>query len=81
LVAKSGRAIEFRVDVHHDREAGVYIATSPDLRGLVVEADSMDQLMEEVRGAVEMLLDFQLSGRHVPVTPEYRYRGDAICAA
>ncbi|MCC4607160.1 DUF1902 domain-containing protein [Xanthomonas campestris] len=37
------------IKIIEDTEAGVFIATSPDHPGLVVEAGSMDELMEEIR--------------------------------
>lgn len=55
-VARFGMPVSLRIDVHHDKEANVFIATSPDLRGLVVEAASLDELIHETKGAVEMLM-------------------------
>lgn len=36
------------VKVEHDDEAGVYIATSPNVKGLVVEAETLDEVRNEV---------------------------------
>ena len=40
-----------------DDEAGVWIATSPDIIGLVLESASLDELMVRVRDAVPELLE------------------------
>ena len=53
-----GATLVYRVDVLHDPEAGMYVATSPDLRGLVAEAPTMDELSREVHaGADELIRD------------------------
>ena len=49
-----------KIEVIHDKTAKVFVATSPDLAGLVVEAKTMDQLFPEVYGCVDMLLSEQL---------------------
>lgn len=43
-----GRRKRVRIDVLHDTEVNVYIATSQDIRGLVCEAESMEELKAEV---------------------------------
>lgn len=43
------------VDVTRDEEAGVYVATSPDVRGLVAEAPTFDELFQEVEAGVDEL--------------------------
>jgi YgiT-type zinc finger domain-containing protein len=52
--ARAGVAL--RVHVLHDVQAGCYVATSPDLSGLVVEAKSLDALVQEVDECIGMLL-------------------------
>ncbi len=41
----------------YDEEAEVWIATSPDVRGLVLESESLDNLMKRVKDAVPELLE------------------------
>ena len=48
------------IDARWDAEAGVWIATSNDLAGLVVEADTWPAMIEEVRLVLPDLLE--LSG-------------------
>ncbi|MBQ3396471.1 MAG: DUF1902 domain-containing protein [Synergistaceae bacterium] len=42
-----------------DSDAKVWIATSDDIRGLVLESGSFDALIERVKIAVEDLLSFE----------------------
>lgn len=45
-----------RVEVIHDAEAGVYIATSQDLAGLIIEVDNIEALRAEIKEAIVNLL-------------------------
>lgn len=45
-----------RIDVHFDAEVQRFWATSPDLNGLTVEADTHDELRQEALWAAETLL-------------------------
>lgn len=47
----------YNVSLDWDPEAGVWIATSEDVRGLVLESGSVDALIERVRFAVPELLE------------------------
>ena len=46
-----------RIDLTWDNEASVWIATSKDVPGLVLESGSFDALIERVRYAVPELLE------------------------
>lgn len=48
----------YTVNFIWDNEACVWIATSDDVPGLVLESDSIDTLLERVRIAVPELLSF-----------------------
>ncbi len=79
LLGRFGVPLVVRVLVEHDAEAGVFVGTSPDLRGLVVEAETLDELAREVRDLVPALLETQ--HRHVPhVASQVRYTEAAACA-
>ena len=52
---------EISIQARWDSEAGVWIATSADVPGLVVEADTWASMIEEVRLVLPDLLD--TSGR------------------
>ena len=47
---------EYTVDLSWDNEAAVWIATSKDISGLVLESGSLDALIERVRFAVPEIL-------------------------
>ncbi len=59
-----GLSLLITVEIIHDDEANVYVATSPDLRGLVVEAETLDELEKEVRDLVPELLTLNLPKIH-----------------
>ena len=66
LLETLGASIYCRIDVQFDVEAKVYIATSPDLAGLVVEAASKEEMFREVPHCIGMLLEAQSPRKHVP---------------
>ncbi len=67
--ARMGVPLTVRVKVLRDEEAGVFVATSDDLRGLVCEAATMDQLVDEVNSSIHDLLVFHIDGHaQRPVT-------------
>jgi hypothetical protein len=56
LIAKIGLPLLIKVDIMHDDDAAVYVATSRDVKGLVVEAETLDELEKEVLALVPELL-------------------------
>ena len=60
LAARLGVPLSLRIQIMHDDEADVYIATSTDLAGLVTEAPSLVELMFSVRNCSEMLIEHAL---------------------
>jgi hypothetical protein len=55
--AKAGAAMsEYVVDLIWDNEANVWVATSDDVPGLVLESGSLDALIERSRFAIPELL-------------------------
>ncbi len=63
LAAKIGIPLRLRVNIVKDNEAGVYVATSKDLHGLICEAATMDELMKEVNYSIGDLLSLELDGK------------------
>lgn len=59
--ARMGVPLKFRVFAFFDDDAGVFVATSPDVRGLVVEAASLEELDIEIRSSAYDLLSMQVS--------------------
>lgn len=57
LAARVGVPLLVKIEVTHDAEAGVYVATSPDLRGLIAEAPSKEALIRAVYDCTELLME------------------------
>jgi predicted RNase H-like HicB family nuclease len=58
--AEMGMPLLIKVEIIHDKVANVYVATSPDLKGLVVEAETLDELEKEVWDLVPELLTLDM---------------------
>ena len=63
--ARHGGRLKLAVDFVRDDEAGVFVATSPDLRGFVLEAATLDELVAEMPAAIDSLMREYL---HAPLT-------------
>jgi predicted RNase H-like HicB family nuclease len=48
---------EFRIEAEWDAEAEVYVATSPDVPGLVVQGRLPDDIIEKVRLVIPALIE------------------------
>lgn len=80
LAARAGATISLRVSILKDDEAGVYVARSHDLDGLVAEAETLDALMDEVNSSARELLTMTLH-RPAPARTELRWADTLPCAA
>ena len=49
--------MEYTINLIWDKEAGVWVATSEDVKGLVLESSSPDSLIERVKIAIPELLE------------------------
>ena len=79
IAARFGAHLLIKIDVLYDKEAGVFVATSRDLPGLVVEAPVMNELFAEVYNCLSMLLAEKL--KNVPIKrPVAAWDGD-FCSA
>jgi hypothetical protein len=56
IAARAGVPIRINIHVSRDDEAGVFFATSPHVRGLAVESETLDGLRQEVKAALPELL-------------------------
>lgn len=72
-LARMGIPTKIVVDVVRDDEAGVFIGTSRDVRGLVVEASSLEELMQEARTLIPELIQ-EPSGLGPDTIAESRFR-------
>lgn len=61
IVLRVSGSIDFRVEVLEDVEAGVFVARSPDIKGLIAEAPSIHQLKHEVEVLAIDLISHQCS--------------------
>lgn len=59
--------MEYIINLTWDSEAGVWIATSEDIPGLVLESGSFDALLERVRFAVPELISLNRP-KQLPIT-------------
>jgi hypothetical protein len=57
--------MDYRIKMLWDNEASVWIATSDDVPGLILESGSFDALIERVRFAIPELLE--LNSRKAPL--------------
>jgi predicted RNase H-like HicB family nuclease len=53
---------EYVIKINRDATAGVWIALSDDIPGLVLEADTYEQLILEIRGAAPVLIEENILG-------------------
>ncbi|MCL1989096.1 MAG: DUF1902 domain-containing protein [Firmicutes bacterium] len=51
--------MNYKIDLQFDHEAEVWIATSEDVYGLVLEDESCDRLLARVKLAVPELLELE----------------------
>jgi len=81
IAARLGVPLCLRITIHFDRETNSYWADSPDLRGLVVTGDTLDELRQEARDAAGVLLEMSLDGHAPPAQPDFMFKDAAISAA
>lgn len=80
IVARMTGKASFRVAVVYDREAEVFVATSPDLKGFVVEAETVDELVREANDVVAMLMQERMNNDKTTFEPVYGDLGSAIAS-
>ena len=56
--------MEYTINLIWDKEAGVWVATSEDVKGLVLESGSLDALIERVKVAIPELLELNQKNIH-----------------
>lgn len=80
VAARAGVPISIRINVIKDEEAGVYVGTSSDVQGLVVEAETLDQLIEESKDMIQSLLEVEHERIPKHSVTRFRINGDLACA-
>jgi hypothetical protein len=59
FLARHGVTINIQIDVFKDAEAGVLVATSKDIDGLVIEAETFAELRDGVAEAIPALISLK----------------------
>lgn len=80
VLAKQGVLLRFKVDVHFDEESKSFWANSPDIDGLIVSANNLEDLREEAFAAARDLLDLEVNTSNVHVRPQMRIEDTHACA-
>lgn len=60
LAAKWGVPVRLHVNITQDLDANVYVAQSPALDGLIVDAHTLEELKDEALAAASVLLELAL---------------------
>lgn len=81
VAARLGFPIRVRVNVHFDADSKSYWAESPDVDGLVVSGQTLDELRSEVISAANVLLELAMNGKHPRAQTEMRITDNDICIA
>ncbi len=81
IAARFGVPIYLRVTVHYDSDAKSYWTSSPDLAGLVVTGNSLDELFKEARVGIDELMGIELNGAQIEAKPRLSFTDSALCAA
>lgn len=81
MVGALGLPLSIRIDVGFDKEAQVFVASSPDVPGLVAEAKTMDELRAEAFSLIPELLELN-SGIRIVKGNEIRLKEELhLCPA
>jgi predicted RNase H-like HicB family nuclease len=77
--ARFGVPLFLTVNVIRDNQAGVYVATSPDLKGLVAEGKSKEDVITAVYDCTDLLLEHEL--HHQPKKKTFAaWTGEVLAA-
>jgi predicted RNase H-like HicB family nuclease len=71
--ARAGMPLSFRVCVRKDQDSQTYWAESPDLDGLVVSGNTLDELKSEVQSAASLLLEMEVDGANQHANADFRF--------
>ncbi|MCL2321897.1 MAG: DUF1902 domain-containing protein [Oscillospiraceae bacterium] len=70
---------EYTIKLFWDAEASVWVATSDDIKGLVLESGSFDALIERVRFAVPELIELNEKNNQILSICFISERHDKVC--
>jgi len=76
-VARWGVPLRFDVTVHFDGESKTFWANSPDINGLAVSGEDLQEIQREAALAAELLLELQLhQAPKIRMRPQFEDYGD-----
>ena len=81
LAARVGIPLKLRVYVHFDQESNSFWADSPDLDGLVVSGDNLEELRREALIAADELLTLAVKGHKHTAVASLRLGEEEVCPA
>jgi predicted RNase H-like HicB family nuclease len=82
-VCRWGVPLLLRVDIHFDKESKTFWADSPDVDGLAVAGDTIEEVRSEAMNAAFALIDLELEGSidTMRKKPALQYREADACFA
>lgn len=81
IAARLGVPMQVRVHVHYDPDVKSYWTTSPDLDGLIVTGNTLDELLHEAKAGIDGLMELHLNTADIHATPRMSFTPEALCAA
>lgn len=72
VAANLGINISVKLMIGFDEEAKVYIGKGAYLNGIFAEGDTLDELFHNLKSATHDILEMELKGKVVEVTPKYQ---------
>ncbi len=79
-ISQLGFTLTIKIDVHYDPDVDVYIATSKDIPGLVIEAESFAGLEQEVKEAIPNLLSLSGNQKFLKTSADLIYTDHIVLA-
>lgn len=73
--------MEVQVEIRFDQEAGIYFVANSNLKGLHVEAATLDEMKQEILAATRELLQSRFSGDPPKTNTKIIMHSAAHCAA
>lgn len=81
LAGRLGLPLRIRVYAHYDKESRTFWANSPDLDGLAVSGETLDELRREALAATETLLELAVNSQPPRTVAELRVTDSVTCPA
>jgi predicted RNase H-like HicB family nuclease len=71
VAAKLGMPILVKFYIGYDEEAKVHIGRTAHLKGIFAEGNTLEELFDNIKAAAFDVIDYELHGKEVEVTPAY----------